>query len=162
MDWQLKRHRRESTTQQEVIYVPFLVISKKKQVTWRHSFCESCVKWKNFDWVTLLSFLGNQSHGVLPGETHTYSWRVVDEDEPLESDSRCLTRIYHSAVNTPRDIASGLIGPILICKTDSLNVRNVQVKNKFSVCFAGWLAIQWTEEVDECIKCHINFVTYKS
>uniref|UniRef100_A0A672IE98 Coagulation factor V n=1 Tax=Salarias fasciatus TaxID=181472 RepID=A0A672IE98_SALFA len=59
---------------------------------------------------------GNHSHGVLPGETHTYVWRVVEEDEPLPGDSRCLTRVYHSAVDTPRDIASGLIGPILICK----------------------------------------------
>ncbi|XP_047456763.1 coagulation factor V [Mugil cephalus] len=71
---------------------------------------------------------GNHSHGVQPGETHTYVWRVVEEDEPLEGDSRCLTRMYHSAVDTPRDIASGLIGPILICKSQSLNVRNVQLK----------------------------------
>lgn len=85
----------------------------------------------------MLSLQGNQSHGVPPGETHTYIWRVVDEDEPLDRDSRCLTRIYHSAVDTPRDIASGLIGPILICKTESLNARNAQVKNKFSMCFAG-------------------------
>ncbi|XP_072301026.1 coagulation factor V [Eucyclogobius newberryi] len=71
---------------------------------------------------------GNQSHGVQPGETHTYLWRVVEQDEPLDADSRCLTRMYHSAVDTPRDIASGLIGPILICKSQSLNVRNVQLK----------------------------------
>uniref|UniRef100_A0A3Q3VKI5 Plastocyanin-like domain-containing protein n=1 Tax=Mola mola TaxID=94237 RepID=A0A3Q3VKI5_MOLML len=68
------------------------------------------------------------SHSVKPGETHTYEWNVVEEDKPLDSDSRCLTRIYHSAVDTPRDIASGLIGPMLICKSQSLNVRNVQLK----------------------------------
>uniref|UniRef100_A0A4W6EAV3 ferroxidase n=1 Tax=Lates calcarifer TaxID=8187 RepID=A0A4W6EAV3_LATCA len=71
---------------------------------------------------------GNQTHSVQPGETYTYTWRVVEEDEPLEGDPRCLTRMYHSAVDTPRDIASGLIGPILICKSQSLNVRNVQLK----------------------------------
>ncbi|XP_056244470.1 coagulation factor V isoform X1 [Seriola aureovittata] len=71
---------------------------------------------------------GNHSHGVQPGETHTYVWRVVEEDEPLPGDPRCLTRMYHSAVDTTRDIASGLIGPILICKSQSLNVRNVQLK----------------------------------
>ncbi|CAJ1078923.1 coagulation factor V [Xyrichtys novacula] len=71
---------------------------------------------------------GNQSHGVPPGETYTYVWRVLEEDEPLLGDSRCLTRFYHSAVDTPRDIASGLIGPMLICKSQSLNVRNVQLK----------------------------------
>ncbi|KAK9537326.1 hypothetical protein VZT92_004955 [Zoarces viviparus] len=71
---------------------------------------------------------GNQSHGVQPGETHTYTWKVVDEDEPFDRDSRCLTRLYHSAVDTPRDIASGLIGQILICKSQSLNIRGVQLK----------------------------------
>ncbi|KAM4730956.1 coagulation factor V [Anableps anableps] len=71
---------------------------------------------------------GNQSHGVQPGETHTYVWKVLEENEPLDDDSRCLTRMYHSAVDTPRDIASGLIGPILICKSYSLDVRNVQLR----------------------------------
>uniref|UniRef100_A0A3P9KGY4 ferroxidase n=1 Tax=Oryzias latipes TaxID=8090 RepID=A0A3P9KGY4_ORYLA len=71
---------------------------------------------------------GNHSHMVKPGETHTYVWKVLEENEPLDADSRCLTRMYHSAVDTPRDIASGLIGPILICKSQSLNVRNVQVR----------------------------------
>uniref|UniRef100_A0A8C7Y1R2 Coagulation factor V n=1 Tax=Oryzias sinensis TaxID=183150 RepID=A0A8C7Y1R2_9TELE len=71
---------------------------------------------------------GNHSHMVKPGETHTYVWKVLEENEPLDADSRCLTRMYHSAVDTPRDIASGLIGPILICKSQSLNVRNVQLR----------------------------------
>ncbi|XP_035994746.1 coagulation factor V [Fundulus heteroclitus] len=71
---------------------------------------------------------GNQSHGVQPGETHTYVWKVHEENEPLHADSRCLTRIYHSAVDTPRDISSGLIGSMLICKTQSLDFRNVQLR----------------------------------
>ncbi|XP_053482810.1 coagulation factor V isoform X2 [Ictalurus furcatus] len=71
---------------------------------------------------------GYQSHAVQPGETYTYVWRVIEEDEPLNSDSRCLTRMYHSAVNTPRDIASGLVGPLLICKSQSLSTRNVQLR----------------------------------
>uniref|UniRef100_A0A672ICR2 Coagulation factor V n=1 Tax=Salarias fasciatus TaxID=181472 RepID=A0A672ICR2_SALFA len=79
---------------------------------------------------------GNHSHGVLPGETHTYVWRVVEEDEPLPGDSRCLTRVYHSAVDTPRDIASGLIGPILICKSQSLNVRNLKADKEQHAMFA--------------------------
>jgi len=81
----------------------------------------------------LMGLLGGQSHGVRPGETHTYVWKVLEKDEPLDGDSRCLTRMYHSAVDTPHDIASGLIGPILICKSQSLNVRNVQVNKKFRI-----------------------------
>ncbi|XP_028992983.1 coagulation factor V [Betta splendens] len=71
---------------------------------------------------------GNQTQGVDPGQVRTYVWRVVEEDEPLDQDARCQTRMYHSAVDTPRDIASGLIGPMLICRSESLNVRNVQLK----------------------------------
>ncbi|KAL4608796.1 coagulation factor V [Arapaima gigas] len=71
---------------------------------------------------------GNQTHAVQPGQTYTYVWKVIDEDEPTDSDSRCLTRMYHSAVDTPRDIASGLVGHLLICKSQSLNKRNVQLK----------------------------------
>ncbi|XP_030641730.1 coagulation factor V isoform X2 [Chanos chanos] len=72
---------------------------------------------------------GNQTHAVQPGETYEYIWNVIDEDEPTDSDSRCVTRMYHSAVDTHRDIASGLIGPLLICKSQSLNKRNVQLKS---------------------------------
>uniref|UniRef100_A0A3Q4HQX0 Coagulation factor V n=1 Tax=Neolamprologus brichardi TaxID=32507 RepID=A0A3Q4HQX0_NEOBR len=86
--------------------------------------------------VFVLWFPGNHSHGVQPGETHTYVWKVVEEDEPLEGDSRCLTRLYHSAVNTPRDIASGLIGPMLICKSQSLNVRNLKADKEQHAMFA--------------------------
>ncbi len=70
---------------------------------------------------------GNQTHGIQPGENYTYTWSVSEEDTPMDSDPRCLTRMYHSAVDTPRDIASGLVGPLLICKSQSLNKKNVQV-----------------------------------
>lgn len=92
-------------------------------------FALRCDSLNSINLIKCISMLlqGNQSVGVQPGETHTYVWKVVEEDEPLDSDSRCLTRLYHSAVDTSRDIASGLIGPMLICKSQSLNVRNVQV-----------------------------------
>ncbi|XP_051563819.1 coagulation factor V [Myxocyprinus asiaticus] len=71
---------------------------------------------------------GNQTHGIQPGDTYTYVWNVAEEDVPTDSDPRCLTRMYHSAVDTPQDIASGLVGPLLICKSQSLNKKNVQLK----------------------------------
>ncbi|KAM4699723.1 coagulation factor V [Discoglossus pictus] len=69
-----------------------------------------------------------QNQAVMPGETTTYNWHIHDTDEPTSNDPRCLTRIYHSAVNFTKDIASGLIGPLLICKSMSLNTRGVQKK----------------------------------
>ncbi|XP_038250634.1 coagulation factor V-like [Dermochelys coriacea] len=68
------------------------------------------------------------SKAVQPGETYTYKWSVVDTDQPTAQDAQCLTRFYHSAVDVTRDIASGLIGPLLICKREALDKRGVQNK----------------------------------
>ncbi|TFJ97096.1 Coagulation factor V [Platysternon megacephalum] len=68
------------------------------------------------------------SKAVQPGETYTYKWTVVASDQPTAQDAQCLTRLYHSAVDVTRDIASGLIGPLLICKSDALDKRGVQSK----------------------------------
>ncbi|XP_053313463.1 coagulation factor V [Spea bombifrons] len=69
-----------------------------------------------------------QDQAVMPGDIRTYYWTILDVDEPTKDDPQCLTRMYHSAVNISKDIASGLIGPLLICKSMSLNTRGVQQK----------------------------------
>uniref|UniRef100_A0A8C0GY57 Coagulation factor V n=1 Tax=Chelonoidis abingdonii TaxID=106734 RepID=A0A8C0GY57_CHEAB len=71
---------------------------------------------------------GTVSKAVQPGETYTYQWSVMDTDQPTAQDAQCLTRLYHSAVDVTRDIASGLIGPLLICKSETLDKRGVQKK----------------------------------
>ncbi|XP_005038621.1 PREDICTED: coagulation factor V isoform X1 [Ficedula albicollis] len=71
---------------------------------------------------------GTQSRGVEPGKTHTYEWKITKTDQPTAQDAQCITRLYHSAVNTERDIASGLIGPLLICKSEALTQKGVQKK----------------------------------
>ncbi|XP_074856068.1 coagulation factor V isoform X2 [Carettochelys insculpta] len=68
------------------------------------------------------------SKAVQPGETYTYTWSVVETDQPTAQDPQCITRLYHSAVDVTRDIASGLIGPLLICKSKALDKRGVQSK----------------------------------
>lgn len=68
-----------------------------------------------------------QNNTVMPGETVTYYWTVLDTDEPTKNDPQCLTRIYHSTVNIVKDMASGLLGTLLICKSMSLNTRGLQV-----------------------------------
>ncbi|XP_077198129.1 coagulation factor V [Paroedura picta] len=65
---------------------------------------------------------------VQPGETYTYKWTVLDTDGPTAKDPQCVTRLYHSAVDVTRDIASGLIGHLLICKGRALDQRGVQNK----------------------------------
>ncbi|XP_058898134.1 coagulation factor V isoform X1 [Kogia breviceps] len=63
---------------------------------------------------------------VQPGETYTYKWNILESDEPTENDAQCLTRPYYSNVDITRDIASGLIGLVLICKSRSLDKRGIQ------------------------------------
>nr|XP_021538325.1 coagulation factor V [Neomonachus schauinslandi] len=63
---------------------------------------------------------------VQPGETYTYKWNILESDEPTENDAQCLTRPYYSNVDVTRDIASGLIGLLLICKSRSLDKRGIQ------------------------------------
>ncbi|KAJ8347828.1 hypothetical protein SKAU_G00264170 [Synaphobranchus kaupii] len=57
---------------------------------------------------------------VPPGGNHTYTWTVKPEFAPTEGDANCLTWAYHSHVDSPRDISSGLIGAILTCKKGTL------------------------------------------
>ncbi|XP_052471931.1 ferroxidase HEPHL1 isoform X1 [Carassius gibelio] len=60
---------------------------------------------------------------VAPGESYTYTWQVKPEYAPTEADARCLTWIYHSHVDAPKDIASGLIGALLTCKKETLDSK---------------------------------------
>ncbi|NXP43379.1 FA8 factor, partial [Heliornis fulica] len=64
---------------------------------------------------------------VLPGQTFTYSWKVTTEDGPTQADPRCLTRFYYSSIDPVRDMASGLIGPLLICFKKSMDQRGNQI-----------------------------------
>ncbi|XP_069505079.1 coagulation factor VIII [Ambystoma mexicanum] len=60
---------------------------------------------------------------IEPGKTFTYTWRVTPDDGPTPSDARCLTRFYYSSVDPVRDMASGLIGPLVICNKETLDQR---------------------------------------
>lgn len=80
------------------------------------------------DGVNSSSTSGNHTmiRPVQPGETFTYKWNILEFDEPTENDAQCLTRPYYSDVDITRDIASGLIGLLLICKSRSLDQRGIQ------------------------------------
>ncbi|XP_057595408.1 ceruloplasmin-like [Hippopotamus amphibius kiboko] len=56
-----------------------------------------------------------------PGAEYTYRWFVEENQGPGPSDSNCVTRMYHSHVDTLKDVASGLLGPILTCKRGTLD-----------------------------------------
>nr|XP_025736533.1 ceruloplasmin isoform X2 [Callorhinus ursinus] len=74
---------------------------------------------------------------VYTGEQYTYILDASEDQSPGEEDSNCVTRIYHSHIDAPKDIASGLIGPLIICKKDSLdNEKEKNIDQEFVVMFS--------------------------
>ncbi|CAB4018123.1 hephaestin isoform X1, partial [Paramuricea clavata] len=66
---------------------------------------------------------------VPPEQTYTYTWEVPARAGPSSSDNDCLTWIYYSDVNPTMDTNSGLVGPLIICKMDTLSADGSKVKN---------------------------------
>lgn len=57
---------------------------------------------------------------VAPKGTFTYEWTVPKEVGPTYKDPVCLAKMYYSAVDPTKDIFTGLIGPMKICRNGSL------------------------------------------
>uniref|UniRef100_A0A4W3IUZ5 ferroxidase n=1 Tax=Callorhinchus milii TaxID=7868 RepID=A0A4W3IUZ5_CALMI len=66
---------------------------------------------------------------VPPGGTHVYTWVVKKEYAPTKDDATCLTWIYHSHIDAPKDISSGLIGAMLTCKKGTLDANTLGRKD---------------------------------
>ncbi|XP_069829977.1 ceruloplasmin-like [Dendropsophus ebraccatus] len=64
---------------------------------------------------------------VYPGESYTYKWDVVPDQGPSKDDDGCVIRLYHSHVDSTADVYSGLVGPLIICRTGFLQNKE---KNK--------------------------------
>lgn len=67
---------------------------------------------------------------VPPGGSYTYRWEVKPEFAPTDDDANCLTWVYHSHFDAPKDIASGLIGALLTCKKGILKTAKEIVPSK--------------------------------
>ncbi|XP_075040785.1 coagulation factor VIII isoform X2 [Mixophyes fleayi] len=68
-----------------------------------------------------------KDYPINPNESITYIWPVTKYDSPASSDPRCLTRFYASFHHPQRDLASGLIGPLLICSKQTLDKGGNQI-----------------------------------
>ncbi|KAH0624064.1 hypothetical protein JD844_007393 [Phrynosoma platyrhinos] len=74
---------------------------------------------------------------VQPGEQHVYTWEVTEDHGPAEGDNNCVTRIYHSHIDAPKDIASGLIGPLITCRKGTLQSgKDKDVDREFILMFS--------------------------
>ncbi|XP_019108749.1 hephaestin-like protein 1 isoform X2 [Larimichthys crocea] len=67
---------------------------------------------------------------VPPGGSYTYRWEVRPEFAPTDGDANCLTWVYHSHMDAPREISSGLIGALLTCKKGILKETNYTVQGQ--------------------------------
>ncbi|TSK87429.1 Coagulation factor VIII [Bagarius yarrelli] len=77
-----------------------------------------------------------RSLAIPPGEIMMYLWKVTADDAPTEADPRCLTRLYHSTLDPERDLASGLVGPLIICKPETLDKRGRVNFRKFAEVYS--------------------------
>ncbi|MED6287812.1 hypothetical protein CHARACLAT_020028 [Characodon lateralis] len=57
---------------------------------------------------------------VNPGETQTYNWKISQKQGPSNPEFDCKTGAYYSTVDKERDLHSGLIGALVICKSGTL------------------------------------------
>ncbi|CAO2623640.1 Heph [Lemmus lemmus] len=75
---------------------------------------------------------------VPPGGYHVYNWTIPEGHAPTDADPACLTWIYHSHVDAPRDIATGLIGPLITCKRGTYpeNQPRKDVDHNFFLLFS--------------------------
>ncbi|XP_071314337.1 coagulation factor VIII [Trachinotus anak] len=79
-----------------------------------------------------------RSMAVPPNGTFGYIWRLTTDDGPLEGDPQCLTQLYQSTISPERDLASGLVGTLLICKYEAIDTRGrlVGPDKEWSLIFA--------------------------
>uniref|UniRef100_A0A2K5WZ84 Ceruloplasmin n=1 Tax=Macaca fascicularis TaxID=9541 RepID=A0A2K5WZ84_MACFA len=96
---------------------------------------------------------------VPPGGSHIYNWTIPESHAPTDADPVCLTWIYHSHVDAPRDIATGLIGPLITCKRGALDGNSPPQRRDVDHDFFLLFSV-----VDENLSWHLdeNIATYCS
>lgn len=69
--------------------------------------------------------------GVAPNSTFGYIWKLTRDDGPLKDDPECLTQLYRSMVVPEKDLASGLVGTLLVCKNEAIDGAGRLVRRAF-------------------------------
>lgn len=60
-------------------------------------------------------------HIITSGATGSYNFTVPWSASPGANDPDCIAYIYYSAYDVERDISSGLVGPLLICRPGTIS-----------------------------------------
>jgi FtsP/CotA-like multicopper oxidase with cupredoxin domain len=58
---------------------------------------------------------------VLPGATSTYEWDVPELAGPQPGDPSSIVWVYYSRVSETKDVASGLVGPVIVTRRGQAN-----------------------------------------
>lgn len=76
--------------------------------------------------------------GVPPGQTYAYTWTVPERAGPASGDSSSILWVYHSHFVEPRDMNTGLFGPILVSAKGSTKQDGTpkDVDREFVVAFS--------------------------
>uniref|UniRef100_A0A8C5PA31 ferroxidase n=1 Tax=Leptobrachium leishanense TaxID=445787 RepID=A0A8C5PA31_9ANUR len=78
----------------------------------------------------------NNGAAVNPGDSFTYTWEGVRDQGPTDVDGACVTRVYHSHVDGPMDVYSGLVGPLIVCKPDQMKEAKDNDLDEFILMFS--------------------------
>ncbi|XP_059140978.1 ferroxidase HEPHL1-like [Physella acuta] len=64
------------------------------------------------------------ANGTAPGETVKYLWQIPARSGPGPNDPNCIPWMYYSAVDTVKDVNSGLVGTVIICRPGTLSLTS--------------------------------------
>jgi FtsP/CotA-like multicopper oxidase with cupredoxin domain len=75
---------------------------------------------------------------VAPGQTYLYTWTVPERAGPAQGDGSSILWVYHSHFVEPRDMNTGLFGPIIVAAKGSTKPDGTpkDVDREFVVAFA--------------------------
>ena len=79
--------------------------------------------------------------GVEPGDTFTYIWKVPKNAGPAKGGPNCQGSMYQSGVDPVKDLYTGLVGAMVICKPGGLHENNTRwdkIKREFFLLMMAW------------------------
>jgi hephaestin len=94
---------------------------------------------------------------VPPGATFTYEWGVPERAGPGPEDPNSIVWLYHSHVDEYKDVASGLVGAIIVARPGQANADGTakDVDREIVALFAGFNENQsWY--VEQNVAAHIS------
>ena len=76
--------------------------------------------------------------GIDPNQTAEYEWKILERSGPGADDLDCITWAYASAIDPAKDINTGLVGPLVICRKGILdaNGKRKDVSTELALFFS--------------------------